>query len=73
MLSSRGVKADPDDGARRTIALVVAWPALWYFRQCRRPIDAAVLSANRPLDQLVITSPDLYRRDPVAVEPGTRR
>ncbi|AGA08969.1 hypothetical protein [Sinorhizobium meliloti] len=72
MLSSRGVNADPDDGAGRTIALVVAWPALWYFSQSRRPIDAEVLSANRSLNELVITSPGLYRRDLVAVRPGGR-
>lgn len=73
MLSSRVVKADPDDGGDTTTALVMAWPALWNVSQSRRLIDAELFSANRSLDELVITSPDLYRRDLMAVEPGGRQ
>ncbi|MEY9783037.1 hypothetical protein [Sinorhizobium fredii] len=73
MLSVRFVNTDPDEGAGGTIALVVAWPALWDFSHSRRPTDAAVLSANRSIDELVFTGPGLYRRDPVAVAPGGRR
>ncbi|CAH2398608.1 conserved hypothetical protein [Mesorhizobium ventifaucium] len=73
MLSSRSVKTVLDDGAGGTIALVVAWPALWDFAHSRRLTDAALVSANRFLDELVITGPGLYRGEPVAVAPGGRR
>jgi hypothetical protein len=73
MLSSRSVKTGLDDGAGGTIALVVAWPALWDFSHSRRLTDAALLSANRFLDELVITGTGLYRGEPVAVAPGGRR
>ena len=49
---------------------VVAWPALWDFSHSRRLIDAALLSASRFLDELVVTGPGLYRREPVAAAPG---
>ena len=74
MLSSRSVKTVLDDGAGGTIALVVAWPALWDFSHSRRLTDAALVSANRFLDELVSsTGPGLYRGEPVAVAPGGRR
>ncbi|MCP2266869.1 patatin-like phospholipase family protein [Promicromonospora thailandica] len=49
---------------------VVAWPALWDFSHSRRLIDAALVSASRFLDELVVTGPGLYRREPVAAVPG---
>lgn len=55
---------------------VVAWPALWDFSHSRQLIDAAQLSASRFLDELVITGPGLYRREPTAAAPpavGTGR
>ncbi|CAH2398520.1 hypothetical protein [Mesorhizobium ventifaucium] len=55
------------------MALVVAWPALRDSSHSRRLTDAALLSANRFLDELVITGPGLYRREPVAAAPGGRR
>ena len=72
-LSSRSIKTDLDDGAGGTMALVVAWPALWDFSHSPRLTDAALLSANRILDEPVITGPGLYRCDPVAAAPGGRR
>jgi NTE family protein len=55
------------------MALVVAWPALWDFSHSPRLTDAALLLANRSLDEPVITGPGLYRRDPVAAAPGGSR
>lgn len=49
---------------------VVAWPALWDFSRSRQLIDAALLSASRFLDELVVTGPGLYRREPVAAAVG---
>ena len=72
-LSRRSIKSDLDDGAGGTMALVVAWPALWDFSQSPWLTDAALLSANQSLDEPVITGPGLYRRDPVAAAPGGRR
>jgi hypothetical protein len=73
MLSSRSVKTDLDDGVGGMMALVVAWPALCDFSHSHRLTDAALLSANRLLDELVITSPGLYRREPVAAASEGRR
>lgn len=55
------------------MALVVAWPPPWDFRHSRRLADAALRSANRFLDELVITGPGPFRREPVAAAPGGRR
>lgn len=44
---------------------VLAWPAIWDFSHSRRLIDAARESAGRFLDDLVITGPGLYRREPI--------
>lgn len=50
---------------------VAAWPAVWDFSHSRRLIDAALLSASRFLDELVVTGPGLYRREPVTTtSPG---
>lgn len=73
MLPSRSVKTVLDDGAGGTIAPVVAWHTLGDFSHSRRLTDAALLSANRFLDELVITGPGLYRGEPVAVASGGRR
>lgn len=72
-LSSRPVKTDPDGGAGGMMAEVVAWSALWNFSQSCPLTDAVLLSANRFLDELVITGLRLYRRDPMAAAPGGRR
>jgi hypothetical protein len=71
-LSSRSVKIDLDDGAGGTKTLV-AWPAFWDFSRSHRLTDAALLSVNRFLGELVITGSSLDRRDSGAARSGGRR